>query len=120
MPGRPAWWSLIRPSPATFRLMPGGWALPPWDRSPTRRGEAPGTELAFLSVAVQRANARPEDPFIGAWVRALVRLGAVATSSTAKGHLNPGLTNDDRNGDCEGLTGSREPRRTRQFAEKHV
>jgi hypothetical protein len=75
--------------------------------------------LAFLSVAVQRANARPEDPFIGSWVRALVRLGAT-TSSTAKGHLNPGLTNDDRNGDCEGLTGLREPRRTRQFAEKHV
>ena len=90
------------------------------DRSPTRRGEAPGTELAFLSVAVQRANARPEDLFIGSWVRARVRLGAVTTSSTAKGHLNPGLTNDDRDEDREGVYGFESPAAPGSSPRKHV
>ena len=90
------------------------------DRSPTRRGEAPGTKLAFQSVAVQRANARPEDPFIGSWVRALVRLGAVTTSSTAKGHLNPGLTNDDRDEDREGVYGFESPAAPGSSPRKHV
>ena len=89
--------------------MPGGWPLPPLDRSPTRRARRPGQIWPFLPGAVQRPKARPGGSSIGSWVRALVRVGAVATSSTAKGPLNPGLTNDDRNGDCEALRARESP-----------
>ena len=57
---------------------------------------------------------------IGSWVRARVRLGAVTTSSTAKGHLNPGLTNDDRDEDREGVYGFESPAAPGSSPRKHV
>jgi len=110
VPGRPAWWSLIRPSPATSRLVPGGWALPPRDRSPTKAACGAHDRIGLFCLVRFSVRTRGS-------LYSFVGSGACWLGPR---HLNPRLTNDDRDGECEGLTGSREPRRTRQFAEKHV
>ena len=114
--GGRAWWSLMRLIAATFWLMGAETAPLQQDRSPRRPREAPRTEWAFLHSAVHCPNGLPGDPSMGSGFGRSSAWRTVATSSTGGGRLNSKLGNANRGGDDEGLTGSREPCRTRQFA----
>ena len=86
----------MRPSPATFRLMPGVWALPAVGSISDKAAPCARDRIglsAWCGSASERAGQDPLYRFGGlsAW-------RAVATSSTAEGHLDPRLTNDDRDG----------------------